>query len=68
MIEFVLGNVILFLLSIATVYALFKSTGDTIDKYDIPYFVLSVAIIYSLSYDPFFPVWFSGKNSQISVL
>lgn len=40
MIEFVLGNVILFLL---------KSTGDTIDKYDIPYFVLSVAIIYSLS-------------------
>lgn len=31
------------------VYALFKSTGDTIDKYDIPYFVLSVAIIYSLS-------------------
>lgn len=49
MIEFVLGNVILFLLSIATVYSLFKSTGDTIDKYDIPYFVLSVAIIYSLS-------------------
>ena len=49
MIEFVLGNVILFLLSIATVYTLFKSTGDTIDKYDIPYFVLSVAIIYSLS-------------------
>lgn len=49
MIEFVLGNVILFLLSIATVYALFKSTGDTIDKYDIPYFVFSVAIIYSLS-------------------
>lgn len=46
MIEFVLGSVILFLLSIATVYALFKSTGDTIDKYDIPYFVLSVAIIY----------------------
>ena len=49
MIEFVLGNAILFLLSIATVYALFKSTGGTIDKYDIPYFVLSVAIIYSLS-------------------
>ena len=49
MIEFVLWNVILFLLSIATVYALFKSTGDKIDKYDIPYFVLSVAIIYSLS-------------------
>lgn len=49
MIEFVLGNVILFLLSIATVYSLFKSTRDTIDKYDIPYFVLSVAIIYSLS-------------------
>lgn len=49
MIEFVLGNVILFLLSIATVYTLFKSTGDTIDKYDIPYFVIGVAIIYSLS-------------------
>lgn len=49
MIEFVLWNVILFLLSIATVYDLFKSTGGTIDKYDIPYFVLSVAIIYSLS-------------------
>lgn len=49
MIEFVLGNVILFLLSIATVYALFESTGDTIDKYDIPYFVIGVAIIYSLS-------------------
>ena len=35
MIEFVLGNVILFFLSIVVVYALFKSTGDTIDKYDI---------------------------------
>ena len=43
-----LGNVILFLLSIATVYALFKSTGDTIDKYDIPYFIISVIMIYCL--------------------
>lgn len=57
MIEFVLGNAILFFLSIVVVYALFQLTGDTIDKYDFPYFAIGVTIIYSLSthiYDVFF--------------
>ena len=35
-------------MSISVTFVLFKVTGDAIDRYDVPYFIISVFIIYYL--------------------
>ena len=48
MLNYIFVNLIILLMSIGTTFVLFKATGDTIDRYDIPYFIISVIMIYCL--------------------
>ena len=48
MLSYILINLIILFISISITFILFKATGDTIDRYDIPYFIISVIMIYCL--------------------
>ena len=44
MLSYILVNLIILFISISITFILFKATGDTIDRYDIPYFIISELI------------------------
>lgn len=48
LLSYILVNLIVLFMSISVTFVLFKVTGDAIDRYDVPYFIISVFIIYYL--------------------
>lgn len=48
MLSYIFVNLIVLFMSISVTFILFKVTGDTIDRYDVPYFIVSVIMIYCL--------------------